>query len=247
MYDHLTKYGAYSEANAARLMYEIASALVFLHEVGVVHVDLKTENLLLDSEQRIDGVIKMIDFGCAAVCNKDGSVSADAPSANSNGTTAYWPPERFQTVTAAEPAMDMWAVGVILYIMLTGAHPFDLHDDASDEEIEDQIQDNPYPPLGEGFTDHLSESAVGLIQRLMEPNPVKRMTAHELINHSWVRETVSSEVKVTDYDKCVPIVLMRSDNSVFHSTTSHLNCSLLYERQEGADKITMSVKDQVQW
>lgn len=201
MFEHLINYGAYSEADAARLMYEIASALAFLHGVGVVHADLKPENLLLDSKKRIDGVIKMIDFGCAVVSNEDGSGQVDAPNANSNGTTAYWPPERFQRGIVAEPAMDMWAVGVILYIMLTGVHPYDLYNTASDEEIEDQIQDNPNPPLGPGLTDHLSESAVNLITRLMEPDPAKRITAYEMINHSWVRGTTASDVKITDSDK----------------------------------------------
>merc|ERR1740124_497679 len=93
MFEHLINYGAYSEADTARHMYEIASALAFLHGVGVVHADLKPENLLLDSKKRIDGVMKMIDFGCSVVFEEDGSgpKNIDAPSANSNGTTAYWP------------------------------------------------------------------------------------------------------------------------------------------------------------
>jgi serine/threonine protein kinase len=57
---HLINYGAYSEADAARLMHEIASALAFLHGVGVVHADLKPENLLLSTKNRLDGTIKMI-------------------------------------------------------------------------------------------------------------------------------------------------------------------------------------------
>jgi serine/threonine protein kinase len=201
MFEHLINYGAYSESDAARIMYEIASALAFMHGVGVVHADLKPENLLLDSKKRIDGVIKMIDFGCAVVYNDDGSGAAHAPSASSNGTTAYWPPERFQKGIIANAAMDMWAVGVILYIMLTGIHPFDISGTSTDDEIEKLIQTNPSPFLGEGFTDHLSQSAVELIQRLMEPDPSKRITAYEMLNHSWVRGETASSVKIEDSDK----------------------------------------------
>ena len=71
MFDHLIEYGAYSEADAARLMREVASALAFLHGVGVAHADLKPENLLLCSKKRVDGTIKMIDFGCAVVEKND--------------------------------------------------------------------------------------------------------------------------------------------------------------------------------
>jgi serine/threonine protein kinase len=203
MFEHLINYGAYSEADAARLMYEIASAMAFLHGVGVVHADLKPENLLLDSKQRIDGVIKMIDFGCAVVSDEDGTggVVINAPNANSNGTTAYWPPERFHKGIIADTAMDMWAVGIILYIMLTGVHPFDLSGSSTDDEIEKLIQTNPRPPMGEGFTDHLSPSAIDLIQRLMEPDPSKRISAYEMLNHSWVRGETASSVKIEDSDK----------------------------------------------
>jgi len=201
MFEHLINYGAYSEADAARLMYEVASALAFLHGVGVVHADLKPENLLLDSKKRIDGVIKMIDFGCSIVTDEEGGGPINAPSANSNGTTAYWPPERFQKGCIANKGMDMWAVGVILYIMLTGVHPFDLAGTASDEEIEVLIQKDPYPPLGVGYTDHLSPSGVDLIKRLMEPDPDKRITAYEMINHSWVRGETASSEKIQDSDK----------------------------------------------
>ena len=67
MFEHLINYGAYSEADAARLMQEIASALAFLHGVGVIHADLKPENILLCSKKKSDGTIKIIDFGCAVV------------------------------------------------------------------------------------------------------------------------------------------------------------------------------------
>jgi serine/threonine protein kinase len=205
MFEHLINYGAYSEADAARLMYEIASALAFLHGIGIVHADLKPENLLLDSKKRIDGVVKIIDFGCAVINDEaaTGKRTLNAPHAGSNGTTAYWPPERFDKgeKLVADPAMDMWAVGIILYIMLTGVHPFDISGTSSDDEIEEIIQKNPNLPIGEGFTDHLSPSAVDLIRRLMAPSPEDRITAYEMLNHSWVRGETASSEKIQDSDK----------------------------------------------
>lgn len=126
MFEHLVKNGAYSEADAARLVHEIASALAFMHGVGVIHSDLKPENLLLSTKNRLDGTIKIIDFGSAVVYEdylEEGTTTTTLSSssnaqqkASSTGTTAYWPPERFATKgdLPATPAMDMWSVGVIL-------------------------------------------------------------------------------------------------------------------------------------
>ena len=151
-------------------MQEVASALAFMHGVGVVHADLKPEvpysmcvilvisqlftgfftsftlrvaaqNLLLSTKNRLDGTIKIIDFGCAVVSddyldNDDDDETTTPPvpkppkekraikKASSTGTTAYWPPERFLggNGTEATSAMDMWSVGVILYVRWKLSH-----------------------------------------------------------------------------------------------------------------------------
>lgn len=272
MFDHLIEYGAYSEADASRLMAEVASALAFLHGVGVTHADLKPENLLLCSKKRVDGTIKIIDFGCAVVEKEDFEESNNMlqqvtittnpilqnsiPSKNdsqepmhltlsswletlnnsqihivgntaseeSTGTTAYWPPERFyhqkrrreiENLTLSgtpnelertnmileipsskpTPAGDMWAVGVILYIMLTGVHPFDLTGVSTDAEIAERIQQDPTPPFSQSLTGHLSPSAINLIQMLMAPNPADRLTARAMTEHPWIAgDAASTEV-----------------------------------------------------
>jgi serine/threonine protein kinase len=205
MFEHLINYGAYSEADAARLMHEVASALAFLHGVGVVHADLKPENLLLCSKNRFDGTIKMIDFGCAVVEQaaddeelggikiKEGVVST--------GTTAYWPPERFEKGQIPDAPMDMWSVGVILYIMLTGVHPFDVKGISTDDEIEKHIRSAKSPPLDPKYTSHLSDSAIDLIKRLMEVDPKKRLTAYEMVHHPWVLGETATTEKIEDSDK----------------------------------------------
>ena len=200
MFDHLSNDGAYSEADAARLVFEIASALAFLHGVGVIHADLKPENLLLCSKNRRGGTIKIIDFGCS-VLNPAVRPSKPSELDGENGTTGYWPPERFQSKDPLTPAVDMWALGVILYIMLTGVHPFDPHCDRTDKQVSQAIQDNPLPPLDDMYVGHLSKSAVDLIKRLMEPDPEKRISAYDLLHHPWVRgETASTEI-MEDSDK----------------------------------------------
>ena len=208
MFEHLINYGAYSEADAARLMHEIASALAFLHGVGVVHADLKPENLLLSTKNRLDGTIKMIDFGCAVVSNDYDRFDdfgffrrREAKSAASTGTTAYWSPERFKKGKTADAAMDMWAVGIILYIMLTGVHPFDVEGVSTDEEIEERIRKNPRPPLDPKYVGHLSESAIDLIKKLMQKNPKKRITAYDMLQHPWVRGETALTEKMRDSDK----------------------------------------------
>lgn len=122
MFDHLITFGAYSEADAARLMHELASALAFLHGVGVIHNDLKPENLLLSTKSRLDGTIKIIDFGCATVqrdefvengentfAMKRKATKSPIKAVSSTGTTAYWSPERFVRGTAADPSVSLWA------------------------------------------------------------------------------------------------------------------------------------------
>ena len=215
MFQHLIEYGAYSEADAARLMREVASALAFMHGVGVVHADLKPENLLLCSKKVSDGTIKIIDFGCARVTKSTHQQEAehyndiedlashfssenerDASEVDDDksvGTTAYWPPERFKKGATATPAMDMWSTGVILYIMLTGVHPFDPEGVCGDKEMERRLLNDPTPPIGE-YTAHLSPSAIDLIQKLMHKDPEKRLDAYSMMRHPWIRgETARTE------------------------------------------------------
>lgn len=85
--------------------------------------------------------------------------------------------------------------------MLTGVHPFDVQGVSSDKEIEKAIQDNPRPPLDLKLIGHLSDSAVHLILRLMDPDPNTRITAYEMLNHPWVQGKTALKEKIRDSDK----------------------------------------------
>ena len=208
MFEHLIQNGAYSEHDAARLMKNVASALDFLHGIGIVHADLKPENLMLSSWNDKNATIKIVDFGCSVVRKgeQEGEEWNDGKGGNApifdksdGGTTAYWPPELFKSKKKdyiASPAMDMWSLGVILYIMLTGVHPFDLNGASTDEEIEKKIRTSPHPTFNRSLTGHLTPSAIDLIKKLMHNDPKKRITAQEMITHPWILGETTNKYKI---------------------------------------------------
>lgn len=142
---------------------------------------------------RGDSVIKLIDFGCSEVLShpeeKDGVRFPARLLTHAEGaTTAYCPPEAFDDdAVELDPSADMWALGIIVYMMLVGRHPFDLDCDSTDEQIGQRIKEQRQPPLKDSdVTKHISPSALDLLHRLLEPDPKKRMTAHDMLHHPWV-------------------------------------------------------------
>ena len=97
----------------------------------------------------------------------------------------------------------MWGLGVILFIMLTGAHPYDLSGEATDDEIEERIKDTSYqiPLENPEVTGHLSASAKDVISKLMNRDPAKRLTAMQMLQHPWVRgETAATDIMTGSND-----------------------------------------------
>jgi serine/threonine protein kinase len=201
----LCSHGAYSEADAARLVREVASALSFLHGLGCVHGDLKPENLMLSSENPSDAVIKVVDFGCAQI------VDTTSPFCDGQAVAAltpgYSPPEVVHGNTThkscpVQPSIDMFSLGVIIYIMLTGVHPFDVMGDATEEEINRNVCSKMGPPLrGTPYTKHLSPSAIDLIEKLIRSNPKKRLTSMQMLEHPWVTGETAATRIIADSDK----------------------------------------------
>ena len=166
--------------------------------------------MLRTSETR-DGVIQLVDFGCAEVEGEDdddddhdidggeGSYVSEKKLGAGGFTPAYCPPEGFESRNAPPlPPADMWALGVIVYVMLTGVHPFDIQGKATGEEIEQEVRNVNKPlPIGpnDPFTRHLSPSARDLINRLMNRDPKHRLSAFEMLHHPWVTgETASTNI-----------------------------------------------------
>ncbi|EMP24695.1 Calcium/calmodulin-dependent protein kinase type II subunit delta [Chelonia mydas] len=173
----------YSEADASHCIQQILEAVLHCHQMGVVHRDLKPENLLLASKLK-GAAVKLADFGLAI------EVEADQQAwFGFAGTPGYLSPE----VLRKDPygkAVDLWACGVILYILLVGYPPFwDEDQHRLYQQIKAGAYDFPSPEW-----DTVTPEAKDLINKMLTINPSKRITAAEALKHPWIshRSTVAS-------------------------------------------------------
>jgi serine/threonine protein kinase len=181
LFDRILDKGRYTEVESRRVMRRLLSAVYYLHKVRkVVHRDLKPENILLATrESDID--VKLTDFGLAKAINGDGLKTFC-------GTPQYFAPEVLQrrhTVRGAgrygEPA-DMWSLGVILYVLLSGTPPFD-PDAGLNSAVDSEGHRVSFP------VEHwqgISTAAQNLVTQLLEDDPVQRLTVTQACQHNWI-------------------------------------------------------------
>uniref|UniRef100_A0A6Q2Z6G3 calcium/calmodulin-dependent protein kinase n=1 Tax=Esox lucius TaxID=8010 RepID=A0A6Q2Z6G3_ESOLU len=173
----------YSEADASHCIQQILEAVLHCHQMGVVHRDLKPENLLLASKSK-GAAVKLADFGLAIEVEGDQQAWFGFA-----GTPGYLSPE----VLRKDPygkAVDLWACGVILYILLVGYPPFwDEDQHRLYQQIKAGAYDFPSPEW-----DTVTPEAKDLINKMLTINPAKRITASEVLKHPWIshRSTVAS-------------------------------------------------------
>lgn len=162
------------ERETQKYIRQLVLAVEHLHRAGVVHRDLKIENLLLDEQDNI----KLIDFGLS---NCAGILGYSDPFSTQCGSPAYAAPELLSRKKYG-PKVDVWSIGVNMYAMLTGTLPFTvepfslraLHQKMVDKEM------NPLPPS-------LSTAAICLLKKLLEPDPNKRPNIHQVMADSWLQ------------------------------------------------------------
>nr|CCA17323.1 cleavageassociated kinase putative [Albugo laibachii Nc14] len=182
MYTHLAAYGAMTELQTRLLTRDVCNALGFLHDCGIIHKDIKPENILLMEPDNSDNnTAKIADFGSA------GPATAIMPH-DHIGTSAYQSPE-YVLSGICSPATDMWALGCVLYIALCGSHPFDLDGTATDEEIEKRVHIQKVRFDYEPWT-QVSDEAKDLIRFLLHTDPKFRPSAAQVLQHVWMRDVV---------------------------------------------------------
>jgi len=171
----------FEEGEAARLVHQILTAILYMHKRGIVHRDMKPENILFETTDE-NSPIKIIDFGLA---RKHFGNRGEPPMSNIVGTPYYIAPEVLGR--KYDKSCDLWSVGVITYIVLCGHPPFN---GATNDEMHDSVRRGKYNFPAEDWSG-VSLEAMHFIRRLLQVDPRKRMTAKEALDHPWIRRHVN--------------------------------------------------------
>lgn len=160
-----------NEEEARRVFKQCVSAIKYLHDFNISHRDIKLENILLDTNQDV----KIIDFGFSSVTQKD------QPSRSFCGTPSYMAPEIIKRRDFFGPPADVWALGVLLHVLLTGTFPFK---GSNDKDLYRKIM------VGVGdLSDSIPSRARLLIKKMLSMNPQTRLSINDVAEDQWLRET----------------------------------------------------------
>uniref|UniRef100_A0A3P9DIS5 calcium/calmodulin-dependent protein kinase n=1 Tax=Maylandia zebra TaxID=106582 RepID=A0A3P9DIS5_9CICH len=184
----------YSEADASHCIQQSVESVNHCHTNGLVHRDLKPENLLLASKLK-GAAVKLADFGLAIEVQGDQQAWFGFA-----GTPGYLSPEVLRKDPYGKP-VDMWACGVILYILLVGYPPFwDEDQHRLYQQIKAGAYDFPSPEW-----DTVTPEAKDLINKMLTINPAKRVTATDALKHPWIcqRSTVASMMHRQETVECL--------------------------------------------
>jgi len=197
LFDKIVERGQYSEKDASNIARQIISAVEYLHEKGIAHRDLKPENLLSSGNDETE-LIKIADFGFSKDFNEDKLQT-------SCGSPGYVAPEVL-TSESYDKSVDMWSIGVIIYILLCGYPPF-YADNAP--ALFKKIMDVKYD-FDDPSWDDVSDEAKDLIRHLLVKNPEERFSAQQCREHAWVKGTNLTDKKLNP--KIDKLATMQEEN-----------------------------------
>ncbi|CAJ0587509.1 unnamed protein product, partial [Mesorhabditis spiculigera] len=171
---------AFTEREAAKIMYEICSAVNSLHSMNIAHRDIKPENLLYSEPGKI-GVLKLTDFGFAKRTDE-----SEPQGLNTACFTPYYCAPEILGTGGYDKSCDCWSIGVVMYILLCGYPPFfSEHGEAMSPGMKSRIKSGKY-----GFPspewDSVSQAAKDLIRKLLRTDPSERYTIREVMEHKWI-------------------------------------------------------------
>jgi len=184
LFDRILAKGSYVEKDAAVIVNEILDALHYLHQQDIVHRDLKPENILFKTPDP-SSELQITDFGLAKIMHDDDYLKTSC------GTPGYIAPEVVQRIGHGKP-VDMWALGVITYILLSGYTPFY---GETQEDLFTAILDGDYSFDDESWS-HISSEAKDFISKLLVLDPEKRMRVEEALLHPWLTTSSTSNLQL---------------------------------------------------
>ncbi|KAM9343369.1 serine/threonine-protein kinase SIK1 [Pholidichthys leucotaenia] len=168
MFDYLTSNGHMSEAEARKKFWQILTAVDYCHRHHIVHRDLKTENLLLDANMNI----KLADFGFGNFYN------AGEPLSTWCGSPPYAAPEVFEGKEYEGPQLDIWSLGVVLYVLVCGSLPFD---GPSLPALRQRVTEGRFR-----IPFFMSQDCENLIRKMLVVDPAKRISVAQIKQHRWM-------------------------------------------------------------
>jgi len=181
LYDRIVAKGSCSEKEVSEIIKSIASGIKYLHENGIVHRDLKPENLIYSNTS--DDSLIITDFGLAKYLDQQKGMHTAC------GTPAFAAPEILKG-EGYDQAVDLWSLGVILYLLLSGFSPFN---EENVNTLYQEIITGTYHFSDPYWTD-ISDSAKELVRGLLTVDPKKRMSAVDVLEHPWITgKSVSSK------------------------------------------------------
>ncbi len=175
VFDKILSSSKFTEIESANIVSMLLKALQYLHTLGIVHCDVKPQNVMFASNS-LDSIVKLIDFNLCKFKSEGEDLSP-------NGTPEYLAPEIIEGHFST--ASDMWSIGVIIYIFLSGEFPFCAETTGA---LYKQIKE-ARPNLTCGLWKCISEDAKDLIRRCLCIDAKKRITAEQAIGHPWFNST----------------------------------------------------------
>ena len=179
LFDRIVGRGHYTEEDASQLTRRLIEAIKALHDGGIIHRDMKPENILFASAAE-DAPCKITDFGLAQI-----TTEAQSDARRLVGTPGYVAPEVLSS-RLYTPACDIWGMGVILYILLVGYPPFyGGENDRRNRQLFAQIQAGAYE-FHEDAWGEISKEAKDLVARMLTVDHAKRITSEQILAHPWI-------------------------------------------------------------
>jgi calcium/calmodulin-dependent protein kinase I len=173
LFDKIIEHGKFSECDSKKIFMQLHSAITYLHEHNIVHRDLKPDNIMFVNNSK-ESEVKIIDFGLSEIASPSTLMETFC------GTLEYTAPEIINN-QSYDARVDIWSLGVILYMLLCGTQPFQSY---TIESIIHQIKHGEYEVSDDWL--RLSTHARHLVGNLLQVDPSKRITLKEIQSHPWV-------------------------------------------------------------
>lgn len=175
---YIVKRQKLSEPHARHFSRQIMSALDYMHRNSIVHRDLKIENILIDKSGKN---IKIIDFGLSNLFCPERRLTTYC------GSLYFAAPELLRATPYRGPEIDVWSLGVVIYVMVTGSVPFD---DKSMPGLHDKIKRGQV-----AYPSHLSPECKDLLSRIFVTDPTQRIILADVIRHPWINQGYKKIIK----------------------------------------------------